>query len=117
MTFKAIQNAVSEVVRSNIWKKFVKPSVGRGKTVWPKAQNDLEKYGVRFDYDGEVTQDGVIYHKFQCQPNAGKIPSSVKRWREANGGTHAVMGTMLVKKDGEVNDVRTSMDDLIDCIE
>ena len=117
MVFKTIQNAASEIVKTNIWKKFTKPTVGRGKTAWPKTPTDLEKYGVRFDYDGEVTQHGVTYHKFQCQPNAGKIPSSVKKWRDANGGTHAVMGTVLVKKDGAKDDVRESMDDLVDRIE
>jgi hypothetical protein len=55
------------------------------------------RYGVRWDYDGEITKDdGNLYHKFQLQPNAGKIPSSVKQWRENNGGTHAVMAVMYI---------------------
>ncbi|RMD43649.1 hypothetical protein DV735_g1433, partial [Chaetothyriales sp. CBS 134920] len=86
MGFKAIRSAVSDILKTNIWKKFTKPTVRRGQTVWPKAPADLSKYGVRFDYDGEIIKDGVTYHKFQCQPNAGKVPSSVKRWRDSNGG-------------------------------
>lgn len=114
MGFKALQNAANQVLNSNIWKKFVKPTVGRGKTVWPQTEKDLEKYGIRWDYDGEVTVKDVVYHKYQCQPNAGKVPTSIKKWREANGGTHAVMGNMLVKKDGEAEDVRAAMDELIE---
>jgi len=117
MGFKTIQSAASQITSSNLWKKFVKPTVSRGKTVWPKTQKELEKHGIRWDYDGEVTVEGVVYHKYQCQPNAGKIPTSIKNWREANGGTHAVMGTMLVKKDGAADDVKASMDGLIDDIE
>lgn len=42
---------------------------------------------------------------FQIQPNAGKVPSTIREWREKNGGTHAVMGVMYVKKGGSVDDV------------
>lgn len=52
-----------------------------------KTQADLLKCGVRWDYDGVVKKDdGEEYHKYQLQPNAGKIPSSIKQWRDKNGG-------------------------------
>jgi len=91
-------------------KKFANVSVSRGKTTFPKAPKDLENLGIRWDFDGEVTQNGQIYNKFQVQPNAGKAPSSVREWREKNGGTHAIIGSMLVKKGGTVNDVQEGFD-------
>ena len=48
------------------------------------------------------------------QPNAGtKIPSSIKQWREKNGGTHAVMANVYVKKDGTKEDAQTSLENAI----
>jgi len=92
-------------------KKLTNVSVSRGKTAWPKAPKDLENLGIRFDYDGEVVRDGVTYNKFQVQPNSGKIPSTVRDWRDKNGGTHAVMGVMYVKKNGGVDDFRRGFKD------
>ncbi|KAF2726657.1 hypothetical protein EJ04DRAFT_173934 [Polyplosphaeria fusca] len=91
-------------------KKFTSVSVNRGKTAFPKAPKDLESLGIRWDFDGEVTQGEQVYNKFQIQPNAGKIPSSIKDWREKNGGTHAVMGTMYVKKGGSKGDVQEAFE-------
>lgn len=86
-------------------KKFFNPTADRGKTVWPKTQADLLRYGVRWDYDGIVKKDdGKEYHKYQLQPNAGKIPSTIKVWRENNGGTHAVMATMYIEKGTDPDD-------------
>lgn len=110
---RALKSLSDTIVRGNAWKKFVDPTVSRGKTIWPKSQAELERIGVRFDYDGEVTQDGVVYHKYQCQPNAGKVPSSVREWREGNGGTHAVMASFLIKKDGTKEDVQNAVDEAI----
>ena len=87
------------------------PKREQGKTEWPKSKADLENIGVRLDYDGQVTQGGTIYHKYQCQPNAGKVPSSIKDWRQANGGTHAVMTSIYVKKDGSKEDVKAAIDE------
>jgi hypothetical protein len=100
---KTIKTAVSVISgRPADLKKFYQPSVARGKTVWPKSAADLLRYGVRWDYDGVVKlSDGKEYNKFQLQPNAGDIPSTIKRWREKNGGTHAVIGTMHIQKDKE----------------
>ncbi|RLL94955.1 hypothetical protein CFD26_103780 [Aspergillus turcosus] len=77
-----------------------------GKTVWPKGKDNQETIGIRYDYDGEVTPDDGIYHKFQIQPNAGKIPSTFKTWRDKNGGTHKVMATAFVKTDFTKDDVK-----------
>lgn len=101
---KSLGSAVARACE-NSWKKFASPSAARGGTVWPKDPGDQERAGVRWDYDGEVQQPDGPYHKFQMQPNAGKIPSSIARWRNANGGTHAVLATAYVKKDGTKEDV------------
>lgn len=100
-------------------RKFFKFSVSRGKTVWPKTAANLLHYVVRWDYGGiatfenkECNKDGVVTHgnqgmpQFQLQPNAGKIHSTIKQWRDKNGGTHAVIGVMYVPDvtDPEEND-------------
>lgn len=67
----------------------------------PKTPADLLRYCVRWDYDGIVTkEDGKEYHKYQLQPNAGIIPSSIKQWRDKNGGT-AVMTTLYIPRGVE----------------
>jgi hypothetical protein len=82
-------------------KKLLNPTVLRGQTAWPKESGDQEKHGVRYDYDGEKEIDGVTYHKFQMQANAGnKIPSTIKNWLgKAEGGIHAIMDDVLIPKD------------------
>ena len=114
---KALKNAVSKAVDGNTWKKFTNPSAGRGKTAFPKGQAEQESVGIRWDYDGEVTKADGVFHKFQMQPNAGKVPSSIKRWREANGGTHAVMASVLVKKDGTKDDVEQGLKEAAESVE
>jgi hypothetical protein len=100
-----VLNKIEQSLVGSAVSKLTNVSVSRGKTAWPKAEKDLMNLGIRFDYDGEVTQNGIVYNKFQVQPNAGKVPSSVQQWRDNNGGTHAVMGSMLVKKGGTKDDV------------
>lgn len=95
----------------NSWKKLAKPTVGRGKVAFPSAPKDRERLGVRFDYDGEVVRDGIQCHKYQVQPNAGKVPTSIENWRKKNGGTHAVMGDIFVKKDGTEEDVEAGVEE------
>jgi len=96
------------VLDGNGWKKLANPTVARGKTAWPKVPNEQARYGVRFDYDGEIEIDGVLYNKFKMQPNAGDdVPSTIKNWRnKAKGGTHAVMADLLVPKDGDKGAVK-----------
>lgn len=101
-------NKVETGLTTAVSKKLTSVSVTRGGTAWPKSQKDLQNNGIRFDYDGEVTQNGVTYNKFQVQPNGGKVPSSISQWRDANGGTHAVMGSMYVKKGGTQSNVKSS---------
>jgi len=46
------------------------------------------------------------------QPNAGNdIPSTIKNWRDANGGTHAGMANVLAKKDGTKEDVEAALEE------
>ncbi|GAM88999.1 hypothetical protein ANO11243_070330 [Dothideomycetidae sp. 11243] len=94
-------------------KKFTDVSVPRGKTAFPKTSKDLENLGLRWDFDGEVVRDGKSYNKFQVQTNSGKIPSTLKDWQRENGGTHAVMGTMYVKKEGDKDDVKEGFDEFV----
>lgn len=86
-------------------KKLTNVSVSRGQTAYPKKQKDLENIGIRWDYDGEIEYNGALYNKFQVQPNAGKVSSTIRHWREKNGGTHAVM-----KKGGTEEDVAAGWD-------
>ncbi|PKX96285.1 uncharacterized protein P174DRAFT_457094 [Aspergillus novofumigatus IBT 16806] len=97
---------------ANVWEKLAKPTVGRGKTQWPKAPSDLENHGVCFDYDGTLEEDGQVYHKYQVQPNVGKIPSSWKEWRDKHGGTHAVIGIIKIKQDVTKDDVDLALKSL-----
>lgn len=115
---KILRTAAAKAVNGNAWQKFSNPTAGRGKTVFPKKDSEQEQLGVRWDYDGEITsEEGTIYHKFQLQPNAGNVPSTIKRWREANGGTHAVMADVLVKKDGTKKDVEEGLETAIDQVQ
>jgi hypothetical protein len=114
MVRKSLETLVDRIFAANVWKKFANPTVNRGKTVFPKLPKDQENLGWRWDYDGELTKDGVVYHKFNCQPNAGKIPTSIKQWREKNGGTHAVIGSVLVKKDATLEEAKASLEDFLD---
>ncbi|KAG2115176.1 uncharacterized protein F5147DRAFT_769636 [Suillus discolor] len=50
------------------------------------------------------------------QANAGKVPSTIKQWREANGGTHAVMADVFVKKDGTKEDVEEGLEAAINYV-
>jgi hypothetical protein len=106
---KSLSKSVAKAVEGNTWKKFTNPSAARGKTVHPKTQAEQEALGTRWDYDGEVTKADGVYHKFELQANAGKVPSSIKQWREKNGGTHAVMATSYVKKNGTKEDVERGL--------
>ncbi|ORY14016.1 hypothetical protein BCR34DRAFT_534755 [Clohesyomyces aquaticus] len=108
---KTLSSAVTKAVEGNSWKKFTDVSVSRGKTVFPKSSGDQERIGVRWDYDGEVVKPDGVYNKFQMQPNAGKIPSSIKLLREQRGGTHAVLASALVKKGGTKDDVKQGLED------
>ena len=84
----------------------------RGKTAWPKDTADQEKHGIRYDYDGEQEKDGVMCHKFQMQPNKGKIPSTIKKWRtDAEGGTHAVMADVWVPVEVSKEDVKKALNE------
>jgi hypothetical protein len=108
---KSVNSAVSKAIDGNTWKKFTEVSVARGKTVFPKSSADQERVGVRWDYDGQISRLDGVYNKFQMQPNAGKIPSSIKQWREANGGTHSVMASAYVKQGGSKDDVKKGLEE------
>nr|KMM71124.1 hypothetical protein CPAG_07431 [Coccidioides posadasii RMSCC 3488] len=71
---KALKSAVGKAVEGQAWRKFTNPTAGGGggRTALPKGQAEQERLGVRWDYDGEVTEGDEVYHKFQMQPNAGK---------------------------------------------
>ncbi|KAL5523378.1 hypothetical protein ACEPAF_1645 [Sanghuangporus sanghuang] len=106
-TQRFLQKVSDSVVSSNGWKKLARPTVGRGLTAYPKGPGEQQRLGVHHEYDSKMSgENGTVYHKFQMRPNAGNdIPSTIKNWRDANGGTHAIMANMLVKKDGTKEDV------------
>jgi hypothetical protein len=108
---KSVGSAVNKALDGNTWKKFTDVSVSRGKTVYPKSSGDQERVGVRWDYDGEVSKADGVYNKFQMQPNAGKVPSSIRQWREQNGGTHSVMASAFVRKGGTKDDVKKGLEE------
>jgi hypothetical protein len=112
---RALKAVLSSAIEGTTWQKLSSPTASRGKTAFPKKPADQQRLGVRFDYDGVIEKDGTEYHKYQMQANAGDdIPSSIKNWRNANGGTHAIMSDVYVKKDGTKEDVEEGLKDAID---
>lgn len=111
MADKIIKSLIAEAIKGNTWKKFANPSAARGKTAYPQTSGDQERYGIRFDYDTLVDRDGngTMFHTFKMQPNKGKIPSSIKLWRDKNG-TDAIMATVWVKKDATAEDVEAALE-------
>jgi hypothetical protein len=109
MTDKVIKALIAEAMKGNTWQKFANPSAARGKTAYPKTSAEQEKFGIRFDYDKVVTKDdGTQCHMFKMQPNAGKIPSSIKAWRDKNG-TDAIMAKVLVKDGATMEEVKAAL--------
>jgi len=107
---RQLRTLIASAIEGNTWKKLANPSASRGKTAYPKKPADQQRLGVRLDYDGVITIGGTEYHKYQMQPNAGDdIPTTIKNWRDANGGTHAVMADVYVKKDGSKQDVENGL--------
>ncbi|KAM3416297.1 hypothetical protein BST61_g7903 [Cercospora zeina] len=108
---KVPKNIGKNAVEGSNHVKFTNPKVSRGKSVWPSGPSAQAKEGVRYDYDGVIVKDGVEYHEYNMQPNAGKDgPSAIQKWRDNNGGTHAIMTTVLVKKDGTKEDVERALE-------
>ncbi|KAF2718972.1 hypothetical protein K431DRAFT_348300 [Polychaeton citri CBS 116435] len=79
---KSLGKSVAKAMEDNTWKKLASPSATRGKTVHPKTSAEQETLGTRWDYDGEITKADGVYHKYQLQANAGKVPSSIKHWQK-----------------------------------
>lgn len=113
-----IMKKVWDKVRSAVMDKatkFLNVKVNRGRTAFPSTSKEKQNLGIRFDFDGEETaEDGSVYNLFQVQPNAGDVPSAVKKWRDKNGGSHAVMGVVKVKKDGTDEDVKEGVDNFME---
>ena len=99
------------VVGSNGWEKFSNPTVACGGTVWPRSPAEQRRLGVRYDYDGDEEIDGIVYHRFKMQPNAGRIPSCIKHWRSKSArGTHSVMAEVLVPRGAGKAEVEAALD-------
>ena len=97
-------------------KRLTKPTVNQGKTAVPRAPRYQQHIGLRLDYAGEVIRNGVVEHKYQLQANSGKVHTSIENWKRRNGGTHAVISTIYVKKNGRKDDVADGLDDDFDNI-
>lgn len=41
---------------------------------------------------------------------ADGVPSSIRQWREQNGGAHSVMASAFVKKGGTKDDVKKGLE-------
>lgn len=82
------------------WKKLTNVKVPMGRTALPTSPKKMEPVGVRFDFAGEIEKDKQLFNKYKIQPNAGKVSSSIREWRDKNGGTHGVMTEIDIKKDG-----------------
>ena len=81
------------------WSQESKEEVDFGSKQANAAAKKLESLGAIVYPPGK--KDEVDCHKSNLQPNAGEdIPSAIKSWRQDNGGTHKVMATVYVKKDG-----------------
>ena len=110
MAAKLFKALIAKVMKGKTWQKFADPSVERGKAAFPKRSVDQERFGVRFDYDTVVTRgDGTESHMFKMRPNAGKIPRSIKAWRDKHG-TDAVMAIVLVKKGATKKEVKAALE-------
>jgi hypothetical protein len=114
---QSLRGLFKHVLDGNRCEKLARPiSDQEGRTIIPSGDRNQEKVGLRLDSDGTITKAGVEYNKFQLQANAGKnVPPEVKRLRELagkEGGTHAVLGTALVKVDGDKDDVEKALEDL-----
>lgn len=114
---KIFRGFVAYILEDNRWKKLAVCTVKRGKTALPLVEKDLKNYGVRLDYDGFITKDGIQYHKCQIQPNAGDdIPFPIKNWMSKNGNTHSVITNVFVKTGGTREDVQASLEAAINSI-
>ena len=88
------------------------PTVGRGLTAWLKKPDEQKWYGVHYNYNGVIDINGVEYHKFQMQPNAGDdILSTIKNWRSStDGGTHAIMADVYVPRNADKEAVQEALE-------
>lgn len=101
-----LRNAVASATLNNKYKKFASVSVRRGNTVYPVTSKLQLQLGVRWVYDSQFkAEDGLVYNTFTMQPSGGKIPSPLKKWRDANGGAQAGMGHVRVRQDGSREEV------------
>lgn len=111
MADKAFKSLTSELMSNNMWMKLVDMTVGRSLTAYLREAKMQLKLGVRFDFDKTIThEDGTEYNMFKLQANARKIPSTIQAWRDKNGGTHAVIATVLIKKNGTTDDVKAAIE-------
>ncbi|KAK7540818.1 uncharacterized protein J3D65DRAFT_691871 [Phyllosticta citribraziliensis] len=111
---KKIYNLCRAMVGGTNYKKLTTVTVGPGITALPKGETKLLQWGIRLDFSREVDVDGVIHNEFKLQPNRGKIADFLARWRQHRGGTHAVIATIRVKKNGTKDDVLKGIEEGLD---
>jgi hypothetical protein len=117
---KKSQEALLKV--KNIKKKFTKPSVSPGDTVWPKKSAEQAKYGFRWDLDVPVqiaddrpdAEEGATRdaNRFKLQANAQAEPKSIKEWINKQGkkGTHADVTFVDIPVDADDEEFKEIMD-------
>jgi hypothetical protein len=117
---KKYQEALLNV--KNIKKKFTKPSVSPGDTIWPKKPVEQAKYGFRWDLDVPVqiadnrpeAEEGATRdaNRFKLQANAQAEPKSIKEWINKQGkkGTHADVTFVDIPIDVDDDEFKEIMD-------
>jgi len=102
-----------------LYEKFTKLSVSKGRTVFPKTQNEQTKVGLRWDRDVEVVlPDGRKANRFMLQPNANADSKSIREFISKNArGTHAVIAKADVPVDATPDEVKKILEDAIDAVD
>ena len=101
MSNKLFKIFIAEVMKgkTKTWQKFMSPATARGQMAFPKKPTHQEKFGIQFDYKKVVIKDGIEYNLFKMQANLGKIPSSIKHWRDKHSRTDVTMARAYIKTD------------------
>lgn len=86
MGFKTIKNAASDIVKTNIWKKFARPTVGRGKTAWQWERNSINHHVITTTRLRRVFPGCFFRYSSVRKPHPTQVPSVtvqtlVQQWR------------------------------------
>ncbi|KAL4756605.1 uncharacterized protein BDW70DRAFT_165881 [Aspergillus foveolatus] len=97
---------------SKVWEKLVKPTVGRGKTQWLKSESDLENQGVRFDYDGNVEDNGQSTTSTRSSQMLGRSLAFGENGETSTVGLMPSLGQSRSKQDATKDEVGSALKSL-----